>query len=157
MFRSREFIKPYSILCSWPPFPDCMHCITDSLWPTSLNLHWINEWAIVHLFSYNQKQQLELEQLHCDFERLRSQEHHKSRQLEELKWVPSLLSWPAFKHFTIWRLVGDLPLLIHIFHFSLSFVFLLSIYFPLTPQLWLSSYLQYVSLSLEWYSHIVWG
>lgn len=97
MFRSREFIKPYSILCSWPPFPDCMHCITDSLWPTSLNLHWINEWAIVHLFSYNQKQQLELEQLHCDFERLRSQEHHKSRQLEELKWVSSLLSWPAFK------------------------------------------------------------
>ncbi|XP_070699073.1 kinesin heavy chain [Pempheris klunzingeri] len=35
----------------------------------------------------NQKQQLELEQLHCDFEHLRSQEHHKSRQLEELKFL----------------------------------------------------------------------
>ncbi|XP_044072604.1 kinesin heavy chain isoform X1 [Siniperca chuatsi] len=35
----------------------------------------------------NQKQQLELEQLHCDFERLRSQEHHKSRQLEELTFL----------------------------------------------------------------------
>uniref|UniRef100_A0A8C6P239 Kinesin-like protein n=1 Tax=Nothobranchius furzeri TaxID=105023 RepID=A0A8C6P239_NOTFU len=32
----------------------------------------------------NQKQRLELEQLHGDFERLRTQEHHKSRQLEEL-------------------------------------------------------------------------
>ncbi|XP_068568469.1 kinesin heavy chain [Cebidichthys violaceus] len=35
----------------------------------------------------NQKQQLELEQLHCDFECLRSQEHHKSRQLEELTFL----------------------------------------------------------------------
>ncbi|XP_034389007.1 kinesin heavy chain isoform X2 [Cyclopterus lumpus] len=35
----------------------------------------------------NQKQQLELEQLHCDFEHLRSQEHHKSRQLEELTFL----------------------------------------------------------------------
>uniref|UniRef100_A0A8C9ZVC7 Kinesin-like protein n=1 Tax=Sander lucioperca TaxID=283035 RepID=A0A8C9ZVC7_SANLU len=35
----------------------------------------------------NQKQQLELEQLHCDFERLRSQEHHKTRQLEELTFL----------------------------------------------------------------------
>ncbi|XP_022061915.2 kinesin heavy chain isoform X1 [Acanthochromis polyacanthus] len=35
----------------------------------------------------NQKQQLELEQLHSDFERLRSQEHHKSRQLEELTFL----------------------------------------------------------------------
>ncbi|XP_068171841.1 kinesin heavy chain [Antennarius striatus] len=32
----------------------------------------------------NQKQQLELDQLHCDFEHLRSLEHHKSCQLEEL-------------------------------------------------------------------------
>ncbi|XP_045885023.1 kinesin heavy chain isoform X1 [Micropterus dolomieu] len=39
------------------------------------------------LTDYNQKQQLELEQLHCDFERLRSQEHHKSRQLEELTFL----------------------------------------------------------------------
>ncbi|TMS19299.1 Kinesin heavy chain isoform 5A [Larimichthys crocea] len=38
----------------------------------------------------NQKQQLELEQLHCDFERLRSQERHKSRQLEELTLVSSI-------------------------------------------------------------------
>ncbi|XP_041639014.1 kinesin heavy chain [Cheilinus undulatus] len=35
----------------------------------------------------NQKQQLELEQLHCDFECLRSREHHKSRQLEELTFL----------------------------------------------------------------------
>uniref|UniRef100_A0A7N6BQN2 Kinesin-like protein n=1 Tax=Anabas testudineus TaxID=64144 RepID=A0A7N6BQN2_ANATE len=35
----------------------------------------------------NQKQQLELEQLHDDYERLRSQEHHKSRQLEELTFL----------------------------------------------------------------------
>ncbi|XP_074498855.1 kinesin heavy chain [Sebastes fasciatus] len=35
----------------------------------------------------NQMQQLELEQLHCDFEHLRSQEHHKSRQLEELTFL----------------------------------------------------------------------
>uniref|UniRef100_A0A4W6EGG1 Kinesin-like protein n=1 Tax=Lates calcarifer TaxID=8187 RepID=A0A4W6EGG1_LATCA len=35
----------------------------------------------------NQRQQLELEQLHDDFERLRSQEHHKSRQLEELTFL----------------------------------------------------------------------
>ncbi|XP_028261718.1 kinesin heavy chain isoform X2 [Parambassis ranga] len=35
----------------------------------------------------NQKQQLELEQLHSDFERLRTQEHHKSRQLEELTFL----------------------------------------------------------------------
>ncbi|XP_040889797.1 kinesin heavy chain isoform X2 [Toxotes jaculatrix] len=35
----------------------------------------------------NQKQQLELEQLHDDFERLRCQEHHKSRQLEELTFL----------------------------------------------------------------------
>ncbi|XP_054472885.1 kinesin heavy chain isoform X2 [Anoplopoma fimbria] len=35
----------------------------------------------------NQEQQLELEQLHCDFEYLRSQEHHKSRQLEELTFL----------------------------------------------------------------------
>uniref|UniRef100_A0AAQ5ZBP7 Kinesin-like protein n=1 Tax=Amphiprion ocellaris TaxID=80972 RepID=A0AAQ5ZBP7_AMPOC len=35
----------------------------------------------------NQKQQLELEQLHSDFERLRNQEHHKSRQLEELTFL----------------------------------------------------------------------
>uniref|UniRef100_A0A4W6EF17 Kinesin-like protein n=1 Tax=Lates calcarifer TaxID=8187 RepID=A0A4W6EF17_LATCA len=33
------------------------------------------------------EQQLELEQLHDDFERLRSQEHHKSRQLEELTFL----------------------------------------------------------------------
>ncbi|XP_013859604.1 kinesin heavy chain isoform 5A [Austrofundulus limnaeus] len=35
----------------------------------------------------NQKQQLELEQLHGDFDRLRSQEHQKSRQLEELTFL----------------------------------------------------------------------
>lgn len=35
----------------------------------------------------NQKQHLELEQLHADFEHLRSQEHHKSRQLEELTFL----------------------------------------------------------------------
>ncbi|XP_063767239.1 kinesin heavy chain isoform X3 [Eleginops maclovinus] len=35
----------------------------------------------------NQEQQLELEQLHCDFEHLRIQEHHKSRQLEELTFL----------------------------------------------------------------------
>uniref|UniRef100_A0A3Q3FIF6 Kinesin-like protein n=1 Tax=Labrus bergylta TaxID=56723 RepID=A0A3Q3FIF6_9LABR len=35
----------------------------------------------------NQKQQLELEQLHCDFECLRIREHHKSRQLEELTFL----------------------------------------------------------------------
>uniref|UniRef100_A0A8C6P118 Kinesin-like protein n=1 Tax=Nothobranchius furzeri TaxID=105023 RepID=A0A8C6P118_NOTFU len=35
----------------------------------------------------NQKQRLELEQLHGDFERLRTQEHHKSRQLEELTFL----------------------------------------------------------------------
>ncbi|XP_039864352.1 kinesin heavy chain isoform X1 [Simochromis diagramma] len=35
----------------------------------------------------NQRQQLELEQLHSDFERLRSREHHKSRQLEELTFL----------------------------------------------------------------------
>uniref|UniRef100_UPI0037E73BF8 kinesin heavy chain n=1 Tax=Semicossyphus pulcher TaxID=241346 RepID=UPI0037E73BF8 len=35
----------------------------------------------------NQKQQLELEQLHCDFECLRSRERHKSRQLEELTFL----------------------------------------------------------------------
>ncbi|KAM7006042.1 kinesin heavy chain [Tautogolabrus adspersus] len=35
----------------------------------------------------NQKQQLELEQLHCDFECLRIRDHHKSRQLEELTFL----------------------------------------------------------------------
>ncbi|XP_071400632.1 kinesin heavy chain isoform X1 [Centroberyx affinis] len=35
----------------------------------------------------NQQQHLELEQLHGDFDRLRSQEHHKSRQLEELTFL----------------------------------------------------------------------
>ncbi|KAM9757810.1 kinesin heavy chain isoform 2-T2 [Menidia menidia] len=35
----------------------------------------------------NQEQQLELEQLYSDFERLKSQEHHKSRQLEELTYL----------------------------------------------------------------------
>uniref|UniRef100_A0AAQ4PB87 Kinesin-like protein n=1 Tax=Gasterosteus aculeatus aculeatus TaxID=481459 RepID=A0AAQ4PB87_GASAC len=42
---------------------------------------------IADLTDCNQKQQLELEQLHCDFECLRSQEHHKSRQLEELTFL----------------------------------------------------------------------
>uniref|UniRef100_A0A3B4WTB2 Kinesin-like protein n=1 Tax=Seriola lalandi dorsalis TaxID=1841481 RepID=A0A3B4WTB2_SERLL len=42
---------------------------------------------IDNLTDCNQKQQLELEQLHDDFERLRSQEHHKSRQLEELTFL----------------------------------------------------------------------
>uniref|UniRef100_A0A3Q2DYV7 Kinesin-like protein n=1 Tax=Cyprinodon variegatus TaxID=28743 RepID=A0A3Q2DYV7_CYPVA len=35
----------------------------------------------------NQKQHLELEHLHCDFEHLRSREHHKSCQLEELTFL----------------------------------------------------------------------
>ncbi|XP_037535745.1 kinesin heavy chain [Nematolebias whitei] len=35
----------------------------------------------------NQKQHLELEQLHVDFERLRSQEHQKSQQLEDLTFL----------------------------------------------------------------------
>ncbi|XP_061582693.1 kinesin heavy chain isoform X1 [Cololabis saira] len=35
----------------------------------------------------NQKQQLELDHLHCDFECLRSQDHRKSRQLEELTFL----------------------------------------------------------------------
>ncbi|KAM9859692.1 kinesin heavy chain [Aulostomus maculatus] len=35
----------------------------------------------------NQRQELELEQLHCDFKHLRSQERHKSRQLEELTFL----------------------------------------------------------------------
>uniref|UniRef100_A0A8D3CLS5 Kinesin-like protein n=1 Tax=Scophthalmus maximus TaxID=52904 RepID=A0A8D3CLS5_SCOMX len=35
----------------------------------------------------NQQQELELEQLHDDFERLRRREHHKSRQLEELTFL----------------------------------------------------------------------
>ncbi|XP_029358135.1 kinesin heavy chain [Echeneis naucrates] len=39
---------------------------------------------IDNLTDSNQKQQLELELLHDDFEHLRSQERHKSRQLEEL-------------------------------------------------------------------------
>uniref|UniRef100_A0A672FZF5 Kinesin-like protein n=1 Tax=Salarias fasciatus TaxID=181472 RepID=A0A672FZF5_SALFA len=43
--------------------------------------------TIDDLTDCNQKQQLELEQLHGDFERLRSQEHHKSRQLEELTFL----------------------------------------------------------------------
>uniref|UniRef100_A0A3Q3WFL4 Kinesin-like protein n=1 Tax=Mola mola TaxID=94237 RepID=A0A3Q3WFL4_MOLML len=38
---------------------------------------------IGELTDCNQKQQLELEQLHLDFERLRMQEHHKSRFLHE--------------------------------------------------------------------------
>ncbi|KAM9408178.1 kinesin heavy chain [Pholidichthys leucotaenia] len=42
---------------------------------------------IDELTDCNQKQQLELEQLHYDFERLRSQEHHKNRQLEELTFL----------------------------------------------------------------------
>lgn len=40
--------------------------------------------AFVLLYSCTQKQQLELKQLHSDYECLRTQEHHKSRQLEEL-------------------------------------------------------------------------
>ncbi|KAG7244815.1 hypothetical protein INR49_029834, partial [Caranx melampygus] len=42
---------------------------------------------IDNLTDCNQKQQLELEQLHDDFERLRTREHHKSRQLEELTFL----------------------------------------------------------------------
>uniref|UniRef100_A0A3Q3W9Q6 Kinesin-like protein n=1 Tax=Mola mola TaxID=94237 RepID=A0A3Q3W9Q6_MOLML len=42
---------------------------------------------IGELTDCNQKQQLELEQLHLDFERLRMQEHHKSRQVEELTFL----------------------------------------------------------------------
>uniref|UniRef100_A0A3Q2TFA5 Kinesin-like protein n=1 Tax=Fundulus heteroclitus TaxID=8078 RepID=A0A3Q2TFA5_FUNHE len=43
--------------------------------------------TIDELTDCNQKQQLELEQLHSDFEHLRSREHHKSRQLEELTFL----------------------------------------------------------------------
>ncbi|XP_005797100.1 kinesin heavy chain isoform X2 [Xiphophorus maculatus] len=43
--------------------------------------------TIDELTDCNQKQQLELEQLHGDFECLRSREHHKSRQLEELTFL----------------------------------------------------------------------
>ncbi|XP_043978863.1 kinesin heavy chain isoform X2 [Gambusia affinis] len=43
--------------------------------------------TIDELKDCNQKQQLELEQLHGDFECLRSREHHKSRQLEELTFL----------------------------------------------------------------------
>ncbi|XP_014903063.1 kinesin heavy chain isoform 5A isoform X1 [Poecilia latipinna] len=43
--------------------------------------------TIDELTDFNQKQQLELEQLHSDFECLRSREHHKSRQLEELTFL----------------------------------------------------------------------
>uniref|UniRef100_A0A3B4ANS0 Kinesin-like protein n=1 Tax=Periophthalmus magnuspinnatus TaxID=409849 RepID=A0A3B4ANS0_9GOBI len=43
--------------------------------------------TIDQLSDCNQKQQLELDQLHEDFEHLKSQEHHKSRQLEELTFL----------------------------------------------------------------------
>ncbi|XP_012724805.2 kinesin heavy chain isoform X1 [Fundulus heteroclitus] len=43
--------------------------------------------TIDELTDCNQKQQLELEQLYSDFEHLRSREHHKSRQLEELTFL----------------------------------------------------------------------
>ncbi|KAM4582314.1 kinesin heavy chain isoform 1-T1 [Fundulus diaphanus] len=43
--------------------------------------------TIDELTDCNQKQQLELEQLYSDFEQLRSREHHKSRQLEELTFL----------------------------------------------------------------------
>lgn len=117
--------------------------------------HWkvlflsLTEPASIFFFSCNQKQQLELEQLHGDFERLRSQEHQKSRQLEELTWVSSLRSWPSFKHLAIWSSGGELPLQIHVFlfffffflsHFSQSFIFLYFIYYPLTLWLCLSSH-----------------
>ncbi|XP_037108181.1 kinesin heavy chain [Syngnathus acus] len=39
------------------------------------------------LTHWNQKQELELEQLHDDYERLRGREHQKSRQLEELTFL----------------------------------------------------------------------
>ncbi|KAM4741502.1 kinesin heavy chain isoform 2-T2 [Anableps anableps] len=42
---------------------------------------------IDELTDCNQKQKLELEQLHGNFECLRSREHHKSRQLEELTFL----------------------------------------------------------------------
>ncbi|XP_034442764.1 kinesin heavy chain isoform X3 [Hippoglossus hippoglossus] len=42
---------------------------------------------IDELTDCNQRLQLELEQLHDDFEHLRGQEHHKSRQLEELTFL----------------------------------------------------------------------
>lgn len=100
------------------------------------------EWAIVLVLSCNQKQQLELEQLHSDFQRLRTQERHKSRQLEELTWVCFTVSGPAFKHFTIWRPEGKLPLLIYFFSD-------ICLGFFLCFQLWLSSYLQYAPLSVE--------
>uniref|UniRef100_A0A672ZPW7 Kinesin-like protein n=1 Tax=Sphaeramia orbicularis TaxID=375764 RepID=A0A672ZPW7_9TELE len=45
------------------------------------------EKTIDDLTDCNQKQRLELEQLHSDFECLRSREHHKSRQLEELTFL----------------------------------------------------------------------
>ncbi|XP_047204122.1 kinesin heavy chain isoform X3 [Girardinichthys multiradiatus] len=43
--------------------------------------------TIDELTDCNQQQQLELEQLHTDFEHLRSQEYQKSRQLEELTFL----------------------------------------------------------------------
>ncbi|XP_068598150.1 kinesin heavy chain [Brachionichthys hirsutus] len=51
--------------------------------------HEINEKEkiIDDLTDCNQKQQLELDQLHCDFEHLRTLEHHKSCQLEELIYL----------------------------------------------------------------------
>ncbi|XP_053266670.1 kinesin heavy chain isoform X2 [Pleuronectes platessa] len=42
---------------------------------------------IDELTDCNQRLQLELEQLHDDFERLRGREHHKSRQLEDLTFL----------------------------------------------------------------------
>lgn len=99
-------------------------------------------------FSCNQRQQLELEQLHDDYEHLRSQEHHKSRQLEELTWASAFLSWLAFKQFTIWSPGGELPLLIHrCFPFFLSVCLLFS--FCLCPLLFSPSFdEQYAGLSL---------
>ncbi|CAB1453419.1 unnamed protein product, partial [Pleuronectes platessa] len=43
--------------------------------------------TIDELTDCNQRLQLELEQLHDDFERLRGREHHKSRQLEDLTFL----------------------------------------------------------------------
>lgn len=65
---------------------------------------------IVGLFCFdpscNQEQRLELEQLRSDYEHLRTQERHKSRQLEDLTWV--LATFQTFLHVEAWCLAAFL-------------------------------------------------
>lgn len=70
-------------------------CWTLSSWPSKVLqvMLWIIERSCFDS-SWNQKQRLELEQLHSDYEHLRTQERHKSRQLEDLTWV--LASFQTF-------------------------------------------------------------